>query len=106
MPETISSWRDSGWASSCCGTAGNGRRISRRVGPRNTWHGSRVRSASHSQRRRLPFWTTYTKWNTPPSGLQRIEKNIDDAIAAAPAQIQQVVQALQALRGVGKLVAV
>jgi transposase len=37
--------------------------------------------------------------------LQRIEKDIDDAIAAAPAEIQQVVQALQALRGVGKLVA-
>jgi transposase len=38
--------------------------------------------------------------------LQRIEKAIDDAVAAAPPQIQQVVRALQALRGVGKLVAV
>jgi transposase len=38
--------------------------------------------------------------------LERIEKSIDDAIAAAPAEIQQVVQALQALRGVGKIVAV
>ncbi len=38
--------------------------------------------------------------------LARIEKSIDDAIAAAPAEIQQVVQALQALRGVGRIVAV
>jgi transposase len=38
--------------------------------------------------------------------LERIEKSIDDAIAAAPAGIQQVVQALQALRGVGRIVAV
>jgi transposase len=38
--------------------------------------------------------------------LQRLEKAIDDAVAAAPAEIQEVVKALQALRGVGKLVAV
>jgi transposase len=38
--------------------------------------------------------------------LQQLDKAIDDAIAAAPAEIQQVVQALQALRGVGKIVAV
>jgi transposase len=38
--------------------------------------------------------------------LERIEKAIDDAIAVAPPEIQQVVQALQALRGVGKIVAV
>jgi transposase len=38
--------------------------------------------------------------------LERLEKAIDDAIAAAPAEIQDVVQALQALRGVGKVVAV
>src|SRR3954468_10014847 len=38
--------------------------------------------------------------------LERLEKAIDDAIAAAPAEIQEVVQALQALRGVGKIVAV
>jgi transposase len=38
--------------------------------------------------------------------LERLEKAIDDAIAAAPPEIQQVVQALQALRGVGKVVAV
>src|SRR5512145_2384330 len=38
--------------------------------------------------------------------IERIEKSIDDAIATAPAEIQQVVQALQALRGVGKIVAV
>jgi len=37
--------------------------------------------------------------------LQALEKAIDDAIAVAPAEIQQVVQALQALRGVGKIVA-
>lgn len=38
--------------------------------------------------------------------LERLEKSIDDAIAAAPAEIQDVVHALQALRGVGKIVAV
>lgn len=38
--------------------------------------------------------------------LKRLEKAIDDAIAAAPAEIQEVVQAFQALRGVGKIVAV
>ena len=38
--------------------------------------------------------------------LERLDKAIDDAIAAAPAEIQNVVQALQALRGVGKIVAV
>jgi transposase len=38
--------------------------------------------------------------------LQQLERAIDDAIAAAPAEIQEVVQALQALRGVGKIVAV
>ena len=38
--------------------------------------------------------------------LERVEKAIDDAIAAAPPEIQEVVQALQALRGVGKIVAV
>jgi transposase len=38
--------------------------------------------------------------------LQQLEKAIDDAIAAARAEIQEVVQALQALRGVGKIVAV
>jgi transposase len=38
--------------------------------------------------------------------LQRLEKAIDDVIAVAPAEIQNVVQALQALRGVGQIVAV
>lgn len=38
--------------------------------------------------------------------LERLEKTIGDAIAAAPAEIQEVVQALQALRGAGKIVAV
>jgi transposase len=38
--------------------------------------------------------------------LERLEKSIDDAIAAAPAEIQDVVRALQALRGVGRIVAV
>src|SRR5262249_2545928 len=38
--------------------------------------------------------------------LQTLEKAIDDVIATAPAEIQEVVQALQALRGVGKIVAV
>jgi transposase len=38
--------------------------------------------------------------------LARLEKAIDDAVAAAPAEMQNVVQALQALRGVGKIVAV
>jgi transposase len=38
--------------------------------------------------------------------LQQLEKAIDDALAAAPTEIQEVVQALQALRGVGKIVAV
>ena len=38
--------------------------------------------------------------------LDRLEKAIDDAIATAPTEIQEVVQALQALRGVGKIVAV
>lgn len=38
--------------------------------------------------------------------LERIEKAIDDVIATAPAEIQQVVQALQSLRGVGKIVAI
>lgn len=38
--------------------------------------------------------------------LQRLEKAIDDAVALAPAEIQEVIQALQALRGVGKIVAV
>jgi transposase len=38
--------------------------------------------------------------------LQQLEKAIDDAITAAPAEIQEVVKALQALRGVGKIVAV
>lgn len=38
--------------------------------------------------------------------LQALEKAIDDAITAAPAEIQEVVQSLQALRGVGKIVAV
>lgn len=38
--------------------------------------------------------------------LQTLEKAIDDAITAAPPEIQEVVKALQALRGVGKVVAV
>jgi transposase len=38
--------------------------------------------------------------------LQTLDKAIDDAIAAAPPEIQEVVKALQALRGVGKVVAV
>jgi transposase len=38
--------------------------------------------------------------------LQRLEKAIDDAVTSAPAEIQEVVRALQALRGVGQLVAV
>ena len=38
--------------------------------------------------------------------LQTLEKAIDDAIAVAPPEIQEVVKALQALRGVGKVVAV
>ena len=38
--------------------------------------------------------------------IQRLEKAIDDARAAAPAEIQEVVRALQALRGVGKIGAV
>lgn len=37
--------------------------------------------------------------------LQRLEKAIDDAIEAAPDQIQDVVRSLQALRGVGKITA-
>ena len=38
--------------------------------------------------------------------LERMEKAIDDAIASAPPEIRDVVQALQALRGVGRMVAV
>ena len=38
--------------------------------------------------------------------LQTLDKAIDDAIAVAPPEIQEVVKALQALRGVGKVVAV
>jgi transposase len=38
--------------------------------------------------------------------IQRLERALDDAIAAAPPEIREVVEALQALRGVGKLVAV
>jgi transposase len=38
--------------------------------------------------------------------LQTLDKAIDDALAVAPPEIQEVVQALQALRGVGKVVAV
>lgn len=38
--------------------------------------------------------------------LVRLEKSIDDAIAAAPPQIQEVIADLQALRGVAKLAAV
>lgn len=38
--------------------------------------------------------------------LQRLEKAIDDVVATAPAEIQEVVRALQALRGVGQFVAV
>src|ERR1700756_1888057 len=34
--------------------------------------------------------------------LARLEKAIDDVVATAPAEIQEVVRALQALRGVGK----
>lgn len=38
--------------------------------------------------------------------LQRLEKAIDEALAGAPAIIQEVVQALQALRGIAKIAAV
>jgi len=38
--------------------------------------------------------------------LQRLEKAIDEVLATAPVEIQEVVRALQALRGVGQLVAV
>jgi len=38
--------------------------------------------------------------------IQRLEKAIDDTVAVAPAEIRAVIQALQALRGVGKIVAV
>jgi transposase len=38
--------------------------------------------------------------------IQRLEKAIDDVVVAAPAEIQEVIQALQAVRGVGKIVAV
>ena len=37
--------------------------------------------------------------------LQRREKAIDDALAAAPPEIQEVVTALQALRGIAKIAA-
>lgn len=37
--------------------------------------------------------------------IQRLEKALDEAIAAAPPEIREVVEALQALRGIGKLVA-
>lgn len=38
--------------------------------------------------------------------IQRLEKALEEAVAAAPPEIREVVEALQALRGVGKLVAV
>ena len=38
--------------------------------------------------------------------LQRLEKALDDVVAVAPAQMQELIKALQALRGVGKIVAV
>ncbi len=38
--------------------------------------------------------------------LQRLVKAIEDAIATAPAEIQEVVKALQALRGIAKIAAV
>jgi transposase len=37
--------------------------------------------------------------------IERLEKALDEAIASAPPQLQQIVRALQALRGIGKLVA-
>jgi hypothetical protein len=42
----------------------------------------------------------------PPTVSRRREKAIDDALVSAPPEIQEVVKALQALRGVGKIVAV
>lgn len=38
--------------------------------------------------------------------IQRLQKAMDDALAAAPAEIQEVIAALQALRGVAKIAAV
>ena len=38
--------------------------------------------------------------------IRRLEQSIDDAIAAAPAAIRDVVSALQALRGIAKVSAV
>jgi transposase len=38
--------------------------------------------------------------------IQRLETAIDDAVVAAPTEIREVIEALQALRGVGKIVAV
>lgn len=38
--------------------------------------------------------------------IERLEKSIDDAIAAAPVEIRAVVEALQALRGIAKMTAV
>ena len=38
--------------------------------------------------------------------IERLEKSIDEAIAAAPSEIRAVVEALQALRGIAKMTAV
>ena len=38
--------------------------------------------------------------------IERLEKSIDEAVAAAPAEIRAVVEALQALRGIAKMAAV
>ena len=38
--------------------------------------------------------------------IERLEKSIDEAIAAAPVEIRAVVEALQALRGIAKMTAV
>ena len=106
MPERISSVPDSGWASFFCGTAGSRPKTSRRIGQTSTWTGSSARCALKSAALQAAFLDYVHEVEHAADRLERLEKAIDDAIATAPAEIQEVVQALQALRGVGKIVAV
>jgi transposase len=102
-PEKISNAPGNGWVNFCFARAGKRRTISN-TKKHLTWIKSQVRFEQPALQ--AAFLDYVHEVEHAADRLERLEKAIDDAITSAPIEIQDVVQGLQALRGVGKIVAV
>ena len=77
-----------------------------RRGRRSISNGSRSKCTLSSRRRSIRCWITCTRWNIWRDRIRRLEQAIAEAVKLAPPRMQEVIQSLQALRGIAQISAV